>query len=113
MPQSIQDIIALYVKKVEAIYGKHLRQIILFGSYARGDYHEDSDIDIMILLNLSDTEIKNFRHKLSDLTFEFNMDHDLDIKPIAKNEDHFYKWVEAYPFYSSVNKEGVRLYAAA
>lgn len=28
--------------------------MILYGSYARGDYTEDSDIDIMVLLDLSD-----------------------------------------------------------
>ena len=95
------------------IYGSHLRQIILYGSYARGDFHPDSDIDIMILLDLSDIDIKKYRHQLSDMTFDFNMDYDVDIKPIAKNEEHYRKWVDNYPFYSNVNREGVRLYVAA
>lgn len=43
----------------------------------------------------------------------FNMDHDLDIKPIAKSEEHFEKWVVNYPFYANVNREGVVLYGAA
>lgn len=38
------------------------------------------------------------------------MDNDLDIKPITKNDEHFRKWSEAYPFYENVRKEGVRLY---
>lgn len=90
-----------------------MRQIILYGSYARGDFHPDSDIDIMILLDLSDIDIKKYRHQLSDMTFDFNMDYDVDIKPIAKNEEHYRKWVDNYPFYSNVNREGVRLYVAA
>ena len=57
----------------------------MYGSYARGDYRDDSDIDIMILLDLSDMDIKQYRHELSGETFDFNMDHDLDIKPIAKS----------------------------
>lgn len=95
------------------IYGSHLRQIILYGSYARGDFRPDSDIDIMILLDLSDIDIKKYRHQLSDMTFDFNMDYDVDIKPIAKSEEHYRKWVDNYPFYSNVNREGVRLYVAA
>ena len=43
----------------------------------------------------------------------FNMDYDVDIKPIAKNQEHFNKWVEVYPFYSNVASEGVKLFDAA
>jgi len=103
----------MYVKRIEDIYGAHLRQVILYGSYARGDYRDDSDIDIMILLDIPDEEIKAYRHQLSDMTFDFNMEYDLDIKPIAKSEAHFYHWVKAYPFYSNVNSEGIRVYEAA
>ena len=51
--------------------------------------------------------------ELSGLTYDFNMDYDIDIKPIAKSEEHFQKWVSAYPFYSNVEKVGVRLFHAA
>ena len=67
----------------------------------------------MILLDLSDIDIKQYRHELAGETFDFNMDHDLDIKPIAKSEEHFKKWCENYPFYANINKEGVVLYGAA
>jgi predicted nucleotidyltransferase len=102
-----------YVKEVQKIYGNHLRQVILYGSYARGDYREDSDIDIMILLDISDIEIKDYFEQLVDMTFDFNMAYDTDIKPIAKNESHFKKWVLNYPFYANVSREGVTLYGAA
>ncbi|MFM6024422.1 MAG: nucleotidyltransferase domain-containing protein, partial [Dolichospermum sp.] len=32
-----------------AVYGNNLKQVILFGSYARGDFTSDSDIDILIV----------------------------------------------------------------
>lgn len=73
----------LYVSGIKKIYGRHLKQIILFGSYARVDFREDSDIDIMILLD------------------------------ITKNEDFFNKWAVNYPFYANIRKEGVNLYGAA
>lgn len=113
MPQTIQGLIQQYISEVRNIYGSHVRQVILYGSYARGDYNADSDIDIMILLDLSDMEIKEYRHQLSDMTFDFNMDYDADIKPIAKSEGHYQKWVDNYPFYSNVNRDGVTLYATA
>lgn len=91
----------------------HLKKVILYGSYARGDFNAESDIDIMILLDLTDMEIKNYRHQLSGLTYDFNMEHEIDIKPIAKNQEHFQKWLGIYPFYSNINSEGVELFGAA
>lgn len=38
---------------------KTFKKVILYGSYARGDYRDDSDIDIMILLDLSDMDINS------------------------------------------------------
>ncbi|MGV3557571.1 nucleotidyltransferase domain-containing protein [Larkinella arboricola] len=32
-------------------YGDRLARILLFGSYARGDFHEDSDVDYLVLLD--------------------------------------------------------------
>ena len=90
MPQTMQVLMQQYVSNVRAIYGSHLRQVILYGSYARGNYNSDSDVDVMILLDLSD----------------------MDIKPIAKSEEHYQKWVKNYPFYANVNRDGVTLYAA-
>ena len=113
MPQTIQGLIEQYVSEIKKIYGAHLRQIILYGSYARGDYGPDSDIDIMILLDISDLELKTYGQTLSYMTYDFNLENDLDIKPIVKNEAHFKKWVDNYPFYANVEKEGVVLYGAA
>lgn len=56
MPKVMQDLIEQYIEAVKKIYGSHVRQIILYGSYARGDFRSDLDVDIMILLDLSDLE---------------------------------------------------------
>ena len=113
MDNRIHDIVLKFSQQVKKLLGQKLDKVILYGSYARGDYNEHSDIDIMILLDLSDMDIKQYRHELSGETFDFNMDHDLDIKPIAKSQQHFQNWVDVYPFYANVEKEGVKLFEAA
>lgn len=113
MPDVMSNLLERYIGEVKNLFGSSLRQVILYGSYARGDYREDSDVDVMILVDLTDMEIKEYQRKLSDLTFDFNMDNDLDIKPIVKNEGHFLKWIQNYPFYSNVKREGVVLFGAA
>lgn len=113
MPQTIQSLLEQYIAEIKKIYGIHLRKIILYGSYARGDFRPDSDIDIMILLDMSDTDLKAYSQQLSYMTYDFNLDNNLDIKPIAKSDNHFRKWVDNYPFYANINKEGVVMYGAA
>lgn len=112
MPQHLKEILGRYVKDVHGLYGSQLKTIILYGSYARGDFKRDSDIDIMILVDLTDQEIKEKGRTLSNVTFEYDFNYDLTIMPIVKNINHFNKWLRAYPFYYNVKKEGVELYAA-
>ena len=108
MSKLMQDLIEEYVEAIKKIYGSHVCQIILYGSYARGDFHPDSDVDIIILVYIYDLELKAYAQQLSYMTYDFNMDNDLDIKPIAKSEAHFNKWIVNYPFYSNIHKEGVK-----
>lgn len=110
MPQILSDLLKQYVEDVHRIYGDKLRTVILYGSYARGDFGPDSDIDIMILVDLLDEEIRVKGRFLSDMTFDYNFDNELEIMPIVKNQEHFNKWLRAYPFYNNVKREGVELY---
>lgn len=61
MPTATSNLLNQYVELLCQIYGKHLKTVILYGSYARGDYRDDSDIDIMVLLDLEEMDIKKYR----------------------------------------------------
>ena len=109
MPAVTRDILIDFSEEVRKILGKSLRKIILYGSYARGDYTENSDIDLMILTTLTDKEIERIEEKIYDLAFDFLMDHGVDISVVIKNEAQFNYWLGALPFYNNVQREGVVL----
>jgi len=113
MPQTMSNLISEYVSAIRKIYGSHLKQVILYGSYARGDFREDSDVDIMLLVDLPEERLREFSDDLSELGFGYNVNHDVWFMPVVKNIDHFHYWCQAYPFYSNVAKEGISLYEAA
>lgn len=60
-----------YIEELRKIYGNHLKQIILYGSYARGDYRDDSDIDLMVLVDLPEGEMDCYSDELSEVGFEY------------------------------------------
>lgn len=111
VPQRINNIIDEFVQGVNKILGNRVKKIILYGSYARGDYNKSSDIDIMILTDLTDDEIFEYRQKIWDYAYDIEWDNNFDIElsPLVKNIDRFNYWLEALPFYMNVQKEGVVL----
>ncbi len=113
MPKIMHSLLFQYLTEIQNIYGSHLKSVILYGSYARGDYTEDSDIDIMILVDLANEEIDSYLDPLSEIGFQYNIKYDIWIMPIVKNIKHFQRWVSAYPFYQNIQKEGVTLYETA
>ncbi len=76
-----------------------------------GDYTRSSDIDIMILTDLSDDEIVEYRKRISHLVYDVECDNDFNVSlsPLIKNIDKFNYWLQALPFYKNVQKEGVVL----
>ena len=113
MSQAITVLLDKYIELLKAIYGNHLKEVILYGSRARGDNRPDSDFDIMILIDMPDLEIKDYQKKLSMATYDYNMDNDVEIMPTAKSRQHYLAWKNAYPFYQNIAKEGIKLYGAA
>lgn len=103
------DIILRFSQQVKKILGNRLDKVILYGSYARGDYNKHSDVDIMVLTTLSDSEIEKIEVILFDLAFDFQMDYGIDISVVVKNKEQFEYWLGALPFYNNVKKEGVVL----
>ena len=107
------DFIDKYIAALKEIYGNAMKAVILYGSYARGDYNENSDVDIMILVDMPDNDINRFFVQTADMTYDFNMDNHVEFSPAVKNIKQFYKWAEVIPFYKNVSKEGRVLYEAA
>ena len=107
----ILDIMEDFAKNARKILGNSLDSVIVYGSYARGDYSEFSDIDVMLLVSLGDEDIKKISDQISDLAFDFMMKYGVDISPVITNTDHFNYWVDNLPYYRNVRDEGVELSA--
>ena len=110
MPVYISNIVQDFANNVRKMLGNSLDSVIVYGSYARGDYSELSDVDVMLLVSLKE-EIKRISDQISDLAFDFMIKYGVDISPVITNTDHFNYWVDNLPYYRNVRDEGVKLSA--
>lgn len=77
-----------------------------------GDFNKSSDIDIMILTDLTDDEIIEYKQKIWDYAYDIEYDNnfEIDLSPLVKNIEKYNKRIEVVPFYMNIDKEGVILH---
>ena len=109
VPINIKNIIDEFIENVNKILENSIKRIVLYGSYARGDYNKSSDIDIMILTDLTFEEIEDYRDKISDIAYDIELNTGVILSPIIKNIEKYNSRVSFVPFYKNVEREGVVL----
>lgn len=104
LPKHVADALGELKAALTDLYGERLRGLWLFGSYARGDYREDSDVDILLLLAGPD-QISEEMNRYGKVRSEICLRHDLVIGIVATSEDRFDRQIE--PLFQNVRREGV------
>lgn len=110
MPNTVDKIINNFIIEVSKLIGNRLKKVILYGSYARGDYDKNSDIDLMILTDFNDNELVEYRSKIRDLACELELENNIIISPLVRNIEKYNNRINIVPFYMNVQKEGVVLH---
>ena len=74
-----------------------------------GDYNSSSDIDILVLTDYNQSEFYSVLKKISNMTYDIELDYNVILIPIINNISDFNNEIDAIPFYSTIQKEGVVL----
>lgn len=97
---------------LQRVYGNKLKAVILYGSVARGTATEESDIDIMVLIDGTAQELRAFEDQLSDVSTDISIKYFKVFSIIDISYQEYMQWMNTLPFYKNVSQEGVILYAA-
>lgn len=97
------------VQAAKDTLGDKLERVYLYGSYARGDYDEESDIDFFILANVSQEEAGDRRNDIRSRIPYIDLDFDITVSLHVTGKDIFNRFVSTLPFYMNVVSEGVVL----
>ena len=97
--------------KVRNVLGDKLRKIILYGSCARGNYNNDSDIDVMVLADIrNDNELQELEKIVWGIGWDIGFEHDIMVSVFLKDLRHFNEWLGSTAYYQNITNDGVVLY---
>jgi uncharacterized protein len=82
--------------------------LILYGSYARGDYDSESDIDILVLLD-KDKITFDDRKRISYPLYNIELDIERHISPRIYTKTNWDNRLPVSPFYQNVRQDGILL----
>ncbi|MEX0802495.1 MAG: nucleotidyltransferase domain-containing protein [Candidatus Binatia bacterium] len=101
---AIEDLLSELKTGLRLVYGKQLKGIFLFGSYARGEADRESDFDVLVVLQ----DFKRYAlevDRTAELTADLSLKHGVTISPVFFRED---EWLhDTTPFLSNVRDEAV------
>jgi predicted nucleotidyltransferase len=95
----------------KGVLGDKLEKIVLFGSYARGDYDEESDIDFFVLADIKPEDTDKIRDGIRGSMGDVDLEYDVVTCLHIGCSAIFHRFVRVTPFYRNVVNEGVVLYA--
>lgn len=105
-PKQVQAALQELQSALEGIYGKETPRVLVYGSYARQEATEYSDIDVMLLYEKSiqpGQEINRISPILADLNLKYQLL--ISILPVVEDE---YNQGDGI-FWASVRHEGVQI----
>jgi hypothetical protein len=99
-----------FSERVWQTYPKRVRQMILFGSKARGDSNTYSDIDVLLIV---DREDWRFRHAISGIAADVSLTYDVLIGPRVIGQERWARMRHRrITLYENVQADGIELLPA-
>jgi len=100
----VLSIVREFHERLSALCGERLKGVYLYGSYARGEATDDSDIDVAVVL-AGPVNRRQESHRLSDLIGDLSLRENCVLMPIFISEDEYR--TRPYAVFRNIVREGV------
>ena len=107
----LKEILSEINSEVRRIIDDGVSDIILYGSYARGDFDNESDIDIAVIVDSDRPDLKKYRKDIVSLMSDLSMEYEVVISITCIPLSDFVEYRDVLPYYRNIDSEGVRIVA--
>ena len=87
------------------LFPEGIHDVYLYGSYARGDFTDESDVDFLVTVDAE--QLGNYRWPLAEIVSDLSLEYDKTISVTVKPLERFRKYATVLPF-ANVLREGIR-----
>jgi predicted nucleotidyltransferase len=84
LPPRLQEAVQKLEQGLKDLYRERFRGLLLYGSYARGDFREGSDVDLLLLLDGPVNSVGEILH-LEDVKWPLSLEYDtvISVMPVS------------------------------
>ena len=106
--EKAKELLKSIYEKSQTVFPCKIQNAFLYGSYARGDYDKESDVDYLLTVDLDYTDIEKYRKQIAEISSDLSVENDVLISIHIHPNKQFKQYLNILPFYKNVLKEGIR-----
>lgn len=103
-----KELLRSIYEKSKTLFPCKIQNAFLYGSYARGDYDKESDVDYLLTVDLDYTEIEKYRKQVAEISSDLSLENDVLVSIHVHPSKQFNQYSKILPFYKNILKEGIR-----
>ena len=103
----LNKITSQIVEAYRDIYGQSIKNIVMYGSFARGDFDGESDIDFAAIVVGERQELQKKLEEVWDKASDIDLEHDAVVSPVVIPYEEFLEYKDKLPYYRNIDKEGI------
>lgn len=108
--QRFRAILSDVETETRKLFGTRLKQLILYGSYARNQQDPESDIDIMMLVDENENSLRKYNYKIADIMTHLSLKYDTFISLTDETCSRYNDYLDTLPFFRNIADEGIEIY---
>lgn len=106
----VKDILNKVENSMIKLFQNKLKDIILYGSYARNENTSESDMDIMILVDEKEEILKTYEDSVEDIMVDLSLEYGIVLSLYAQSVQQYETQVRVLPFLQNIQREGIRIH---
>lgn len=107
----LNELLEILYRKFGQTIGEDFVEMILYGSFARGNFDNESDLDLAVIVNRDRKRLKEYQRMLISAISEMSLQYDILISVNYIPLSEFEEYKEILTYYRNIDREGVRVVA--